>query len=133
MTKYENVDGILDVVKADSVEFANYEQRPNVNSKGIFGNVPLIIAITWGNIEAVELLLDAGADIDAICEEGNTPLHHAIEMGEFKIARILVLRGAKQDVRNIEGKRPCDLCWEGEWQAIFGVQRDTQFIQNSPP
>ena len=122
MMKFETVESVLDAVMDGSTEFGNYEQRPTVNSKGFFGNVPLIPVITWGSEKAVELLLEAGADINALCEDGNTPLHHAIQMGEFKIARMLVAHNAKQDIRNGEGKRPCDLCWEGEWPGIFGVQ-----------
>jgi ankyrin repeat protein len=122
MMEFETVESVLDAVMDGSTEFGNYEQRPTVNSKGFFGNVPLIIVITWGSEKAVELLLEAGADINALCEEGNTPLHHAIQMGEFKIARMLVVRDARQNIRNVEGKRPCDLCWEGEWPNIFGVQ-----------
>lgn len=125
MTEYKTVEEVLNAIVIGSTEFGSYEQVPTVNSKGFFGNVPLIAVITWGNEKAVELLLDAGADVNALCEEGNTPLHHAILMGEFKIARMLVARGANQDIKNAEGRRPRDLCWEGEWPGIFGVQSNT--------
>jgi ankyrin repeat protein len=118
--EFASVEDVLDAVMQSSTEFGNYEQRPTVNSRGFFGNVPLMPAINWSSPQAVELLIDAGADIDAVCEEGNTPLHHAILMGEFEIARILIRRGANQGVQNHEGKKPRDLCWEGEWIGLFG-------------
>jgi ankyrin repeat protein len=124
MERFATVENVLDAVREAAVEFGNFETRPEVNSKGFFGNVPLIIAITWGNKDAVELLLNAGAEIDVACEGGNTPLHEAIQAGEFEIARLLVARGADQEARNTEGKKPRDLCWEGEWAGIFGVRND---------
>jgi ankyrin repeat protein len=119
MMEFKTAENVLDAVMKGSTEFGNYAQRPTVNSKGFFGNVPLMPVITWGSEKAVELLLDAGADINAICEDGNTPLHHAVQMGEFKIARILVARGANQEIINDEGKKPRDLCWEEEWPNLF--------------
>ena len=120
MSGFQTVDDVLDAVRANSVEFGNYESRPGVNAKGFFGNVPLHPAITWGDSDAVELLLKAGADVNIPGERGDTPLHHAIQMGEFKIARRLVIAGADREARNDEGKAPRDLCWEGEWPGIFG-------------
>jgi ankyrin repeat protein len=124
MEKFTTVEDVLDAVREAAVEFVNYDVRPGVNSKGFFGNVPLIVAITWGNKQAVELLLDAGADINVPCEGGNTPLHEAIQAAQFEIARLLVARGANQASRNAEGKLPRDLCWEGEWTGIFGERND---------
>jgi ankyrin repeat protein len=105
---YTSVDAVLDVVWK-VVEFATFAQRPTVHCVGIFGNHPLEIAVTWGNQSAVTLLLDAGADIDAINEEGNTALHHALQMGHFDVARLLIGRRADQSLRNDAGKLPRDL------------------------
>ena len=120
MSEYERVEDVLDAIWENSIEFSNLKQRPSVNSKGFFGNVPLMPAITWGSEKAVELLLLAGADCDMQGEAGNTPLHHAVQMGEFRIARMLVAHGANQEILNAEGKRSRDLCWEGEWPSLFG-------------
>ena len=121
MSSFRSVDDVLEAVRANSVEFGNYESRPGVNSKGFFGNVPLHPAITWGDSIAVALLLEAGADVNIPGERGDTPLHHAIQMGEFRIARQLLAAGAHSKAKNDEGKAPRDLCWEGEWPSIFGA------------
>jgi ankyrin repeat protein len=70
------------------------------------------------------VLIQAGADINALGEDGDTPLHQAVRLSEFRIARMLIAHGANQDIRNTEGKKPCDCCWEGEWPIIFGVTND---------
>jgi hypothetical protein len=100
------------------VEFGSFQERPKVDSIGIFGSQPLKIAVTWDDVIAVELLLDAGAAINAKNEGGNTALHHAISMGNFGVARLLIRRGADQSIRNEEGKLPRDLCWSGEWEGL---------------
>jgi uncharacterized protein len=99
------------------------EEHPlTVHSRNYDSDSPLHTVIGWQDIQAAKILIQAGADINALGEENNTPLHRAIEMSEFNIARMLIAHGAKQDIKNAEGKRPCDLCWEGEWPSIFGVQ-----------
>jgi ankyrin repeat protein len=46
---------------------------------------------------AIPVLLDAGADIDAIGEDGNWLLITAVETGDLQLARDLLDRGAKVD------------------------------------
>jgi ankyrin repeat protein len=58
------------------------------------GETPLHIVAIWGDVEAAKVLLDAGADIDALGEEDHTPLHEAIHLGHIEMVRLLVGRGA---------------------------------------
>jgi hypothetical protein len=117
MRTYTHADEVLDDVWA-VVEFGSFPQRPTVNSVGIFGSGPLKVATSWGDTNAVSLLLDAGADINARHEGGDTALHHALRMSHFAVARLLIQRGADQNFRNDDGKLPRDLCWSGEWQDL---------------
>lgn len=50
-------------------------------SKSNLGWTPLHLASYFGHKEAVELLLDHGADIDAVNDFGDTPLHKAAFVG----------------------------------------------------
>lgn len=50
-----------------------------------------------GDFQAMEALLDAGADKDEKDEEGRTALHFACGYGELKCAELLIQRGASVD------------------------------------
>ena len=119
MSEYRSVDDVLNKC-CGVIGFSSYEQPPDINSQDIFGNTPLGVVVTWGDLEAAKLLVENGADLNIHMEDGNTPLHEAIEMGEFEIARYLLSKGADAEIRNNEGKLARDLCWEGEWAGIFG-------------
>lgn len=119
MREYGSVDDVLDAVW-DVVEFGSFHERPTVKSIGIFGSTPLFAPITWGDANAVRLLLEAGIDCNAQRERGETALHHAIRMGKFDIARMLLAHGANPRIKDIDGQAPYDCCWDGEWEGIFG-------------
>jgi len=121
-SRYRNVQEVLDDA-ASAVDFLGREEPLLLTSVGIFGNQPLKIVVTWGDADAVALLLDAGAPIDVQHEDGDTALHHALQMGHFEVARLLINRGADQTIRNNEGKLARDCCWEGEWQGL-GLKHD---------
>jgi hypothetical protein len=120
---YSNADEVLDSIWA-VVEFGSFSERPKVDSIGIFGSQPLKVAVTWDDVLAVELLLDAGAAINAKHEGGDTALHHAIRMGNFGVARLLIRRGADQSIRNDQGELPRELCWSGEWEGLGVISTD---------
>jgi uncharacterized protein len=51
-------------------------------------------AVKAGDVEALEALIDAGADIDAKDEHGQTALMNAARDGHTPMVRVLVARGA---------------------------------------
>ena len=56
-----------------------------------------------GQLEAITLLLDHGADIDALVphfDVGCTPLHQAVSGNHISVAKLLVERGARLDIRD---------------------------------
>jgi len=115
--RYRSAEEVLDAVWG-TVEFGGFAERPAVSSVGIFGSQPLKTVVTWDDLTPVELLLDAGADINARHEGGDTALHHALRMGHFSVARLLLARGADQTIRNNEGKLPRDYCSSIEWDGL---------------
>jgi ankyrin repeat protein len=116
-SRFHTVADVL-AAAATAADFCNFDGQVELSSVGIFGNQPLAIVVTWDDARAVELLLDAGAPINAKHEDGDTALHHAIRMGHFGIARLLIARGADQAIRNDEGKLARDYCWNEEWQGL---------------
>lgn len=59
------------------------------------GWTPLHTAVFYGNWKTVMILIDAGANVDAITQMGRTPLNIAVKEGEEVIAWLLLSKGAR--------------------------------------
>lgn len=97
-------------------------QLSSVNQVGIFGNTPLSVTITWGDYEAANLLVAAGANVNAEVEAGNTALHHAVLFNQLKIVELLLEHGASRTASNRDGQTPLELAkilgYEGAAQLL---------------
>ena len=74
--------------------------------------LPLILAVQLANAEAIQLLIQAEADVNAVDEvKGKTPLHFAVELGELGagIVEFLIQRGGQLDVLDGRGLTPIHL------------------------
>jgi len=70
-----------------------------INSVGYDGDTPLHV-VTWRNdLEAVQLLLAAGADPNGKGEMDETPLHIAVHHGNEAMVRAMLRFGARADIR----------------------------------
>lgn len=80
---------------------AGFEDAPEIGpqTRSRVGDTPLHIAALRGDIQAVNLLLDAGADINARGEDGFTALHYAVELCHPDVVRLLLERGADKEAR----------------------------------
>lgn len=69
---------------------------------GEVGQTPLMVAATMGDIATMELLLDAGADIDQTSEElfGETALFKAVQAYQVDSVRFLLDAGADASITN---------------------------------
>ena len=74
----------------------------------VFGVTPLSWAALHGREDAVEWLLDNGADVEGRNHDGNTALHSAAFLGRSEIARLLLERGADVNAVEDNGGRPID-------------------------
>jgi hypothetical protein len=66
------------------------------------GNTPLHDAAT-GDVAIVQMLLDAGAHVNARCDAAWTPLMRACNLGHLPAAELLLAAGADPHLRNAEG------------------------------
>lgn len=70
------------------------------------GAMPLHVAACYGQKAIIDLLLAAGAEVDAEDSEGYTPLHWAAKRNNPVIAQTLLAKGAKVNARTHNGFAP---------------------------
>ena len=71
----------------------NYKSKSN-------GFTSLHYATSSGSVDVVKLLLDKGADINALDNKGTTPLMLAVKNNSLPIAKLLLERGADVNLRD---------------------------------
>ena len=78
-----------------------------------------------GTLEVVkQLVIELGADVNAIDEDGNTALHHVVDKGFNSVVEVLVSAGAKLDVKNTRGLTPlAELSRRGPAQGPLDPER----------
>lgn len=88
---------------ADGADVDALDTRANPNGRR---------ALNWAawhdRVTAIEVLLAAGATIEAENNTGFTPLHHAAEAGSLAAARALLAAGADPAHRNKAGRLPIE-------------------------
>jgi len=60
-------------------------------------------------IDAMQVLLEAGADVDAVTDEGESVLHFAAMDGKLDVIRMLADAGATLDLKNNDGKTALEI------------------------
>jgi ankyrin repeat protein len=70
------------------------------------GLTPLLFAVRQGSLDAVQVLVGAGADVSKTAVDGSTPLLVAVQNGHYEIARFLMDRGANPNQTNVKGWTP---------------------------
>jgi uncharacterized protein len=112
MTPHDNLDSVLNDMRK-TVEFFNVPIN-SIEQKGIFGNTPLIVAAGWGDRDAVRILLDAGANINATGEDRDTALHRAVAVEALDVVQMLIDRGASVEMADAFGDTPRDFAEEAK-------------------
>lgn len=70
------------------------------------GDMPLHIAAINGNLRAIVLLLEEGADLNARGEGGMTPLHYAVQMEQVEAIKLLLEQNADHTMTDDFGDTP---------------------------
>ena len=101
----------------------------NANQKHS-GLRPLHYACDIGNLKIVEILLENGADIDAIVEGGNqTPLDIAVWREKTLITRLLLENGCKTNIRDSKGQTALECALkEGYLDGVKQLAFNDQYI-----
>ncbi|MCP5525183.1 MAG: acyltransferase family protein, partial [Verrucomicrobiales bacterium] len=90
-----------------------------------WGIPPLMLAALLDRGEAAELMIAAGADVDARGQDGGTALHAAAFLGCAEAAQVLLENGADPRAANLRGETPVDVM-AADWmttQLIAGMLR----------
>lgn len=87
-----------------------------VNAFAYDGWTPLHLAAFFGHIDAAEMLVSAGADLNAISRNSlkNTPLHAATAARHVAIALMLLERGADPTIVDAGGCTPLTIASENQ-------------------
>ena len=81
---------------------------------------PIHDAIMNGNIDEVQLQLDAGADANEESSKGLTPLHYAASAGHNDIVELLIERGANVNATDSgKGATPLDYAHWGDHEEVI--------------
>ena len=105
---------------AMSRDFTNVEQL-GVDSRGDDGQSPLHWMATLGDAVAIRLLVEAGANINAVDNKGNTPLHEAVTWRHTLAARMLIEQGADVLLTNESGLTPLDIAKSDGFEPTMDV------------
>ena len=84
----------------------------NAATNYVPGLTPLMFAVQESHIDAVNYLLDQGADVNLQQESGYTALHFAAANGYFNALKCLIKHGADVNARNKNNRTPLMLACE---------------------
>jgi ankyrin repeat protein len=79
------------------------------------------MAARRGSLEAAEVLLDCGAEIDARDSLGDTPLRRSVNCGRIQVASLLLERGADAHSAGSKGLTPLLAARTGAMKQLLRV------------
>ena len=103
------------------------ERCPNIDSVGYDGDSPLHVMAWRSDLEAVQILIRAGANVNAQGEMDETPLHVAVRQRNVLMVTAMLEAGARTDIRSEFGDTPKELALSegGSVAKLFKQGDDT--------
>lgn len=90
--------------------------------RGNYGGSVLHFASQLGSPEIVQVLLDFGADVNAVDDINETPLHWVAHKGPIENMKLLIDAGANINARSSDGDRNIDFFAQPiHWAAYLGT------------
>jgi hypothetical protein len=116
------VKGDLAAAKAlidNGIDIEELDTRPGIAGQN--GRRPLNWAALRNDTAMLELLLGAGADINAKNLSGFTAVHHAVEGSAIDALKLLIAEGADLTLRNGGGLTPLDFAVAANRTAAYEI------------
>ncbi|XVF02136.1 hypothetical protein REPUB_Repub04eG0149800 [Reevesia pubescens] len=121
LQEHANIDTNSSYITGDSSERSSASSfnlmgtSESQNIDDLDGCTLLNLACETGDVGMLELLLQYGANINAVDSRGQMPLHRCILKGKATLAKLLLTRGANPQALNREGKIPLELAVESDF------------------
>ena len=93
----------------------------NVSAKNPMKVAAIHAASAEGTFEIARLLIEAGADVNAVQQAGFTPLHAAAMGGKLELAKLLLARGADPKARADDGRDALAMARDAKQQALVDL------------
>ncbi|KAH1120476.1 hypothetical protein J1N35_003636 [Gossypium stocksii] len=120
LQEHANADNSSSYITADSSDRSSASSFNLVGTSesqitdDLDGCTLLHLACETADLGMLELLLQYGANINAMDSRSQTPLHRCIHRGKTAFAKLLLTRGADPHAINREGKTPVELAVESD-------------------
>jgi ankyrin repeat protein len=101
------------------------------NQIGIGEDAPIHIACLEGELEDVEIMVSAGADINLIGDIGNTPLHYAVSGGNLMVVKRLIELGASPRIKNEFGETAKDIAEIKKIDEIATILKKAELVSET--
>src|SRR5215469_4252766 len=109
---------------ASEVMFPHRRPRViDVNAKASDGDTPLHVAAIRGDREGARLLVEAGANVDALGDMSCTPLYYAVSHRHPEVARLLLEYGADPHLLNELGSSAMLRAQDGDPELLRIVKK----------
>ena len=95
-----------ELIMYEDAKDLNFRDKTHPNT----GATPLHVSAAKGYTRVMRMLLQAGANLNAVDKDGWTPLHAAAHWEQEESCKILAENGASFDIKNYSGQTPFDVC-----------------------
>lgn len=98
----------------DQIQLSIKNKKNQINCTDSDGFTPLHMAVksvhAWRRLDSIKLLIDNGANVNAVDKLGNTPLHYAQRHRDNReILSLLIMNGGNIMIKNEDNESPLSL------------------------
>lgn len=117
----------------DELDVILDEHPERISARDALGETPLHKAARYGELEAIRLLVERGADVAAREKVGGTPLHLAAVFGHARAVTRLVELGADMEAKDDSGCTPLAMAVMGGYEDVVAALERAGADTTTPP